>query len=66
MLVATWHILTAGEVYRDPGGDYFARHPERQTRRRFLFRSSEVPPEVRVFADSRRPDNRRAGSRDRR
>ena len=31
MLVATWHILTTGEVYRDPGGDYFAkRDPERQ------------------------------------
>ena len=34
MLVATWHILTTGEVYRDPGDDYFAkRDPERQTRR---------------------------------
>ena len=34
MLVATWHILTTGEVYRDPGGDHFARrNPERQTRR---------------------------------
>lgn len=34
MLVATRHILTAGEVYRDPGGDCFARrYPERQTRR---------------------------------
>jgi transposase len=34
MLVATWHILTTGEIYQDPGGDYFARRdPERQTRR---------------------------------
>jgi transposase len=34
MLVATWHILTTGEVYHDPGSDYFAkRNPERQTRR---------------------------------
>ena len=34
MLVATWHILTTGEVYTDPGGDYFARRdPERTTRR---------------------------------
>jgi transposase len=34
MLVATWHILTTGEVYRDPGGDYFTRRdPERHTRR---------------------------------
>ena len=34
MLVAAWHILTTGEIYRDPGGDYFAkRNPERQTRR---------------------------------
>jgi hypothetical protein len=31
MLVATWHILTTGGIYRDPGGDYFAkRDPERQ------------------------------------
>jgi hypothetical protein len=34
MLIATWHILTTGEVYTDPGGDYFARRdPERTTRR---------------------------------
>ncbi len=34
MLVATLHILTTGEIYRDPGGDDFAkRNPERQTRR---------------------------------
>ena len=34
MLVAVWHILTTGEVYRDLGGDYFAkRDPERRTRR---------------------------------
>ncbi len=34
MLVATWHILTTGEIYTDPGGDYFARRdPERTTRR---------------------------------
>jgi hypothetical protein len=32
MLVATWHILTTGEVYRDRGGDCFAkRDPGRQT-----------------------------------
>jgi transposase len=34
MLVAAWHILTTGEIYNDPGGDYFARRdPERTTRR---------------------------------
>ena len=34
MLVAVWHILTTGEIYNDPGGDYFARRdPERTTRR---------------------------------
>jgi transposase len=34
MLIAIWHILTTGEIYRDLGGDYFTnRDPERQTRR---------------------------------
>lgn len=34
MLVAVWHILSTGELYNDPGGDYFARRdPERTTRR---------------------------------
>ncbi len=34
MLVAVWHILSTGEVYADPGGDYFVkRDPERATRR---------------------------------
>jgi transposase len=34
MLVAVWHILNTGEIYRDLGGDYFSqRDPERTTRR---------------------------------
>jgi transposase len=34
ILVAAWHMLTTGEIYTDPGGDYFARRdPERTTRR---------------------------------
>jgi len=34
MLVAVWHILSTGEIYNEPGGDYFARRdPERTTRR---------------------------------
>jgi transposase len=34
MLVAAWHMLTTGETYNDPGGDYFTRrNPERTTRR---------------------------------
>jgi transposase len=34
MLVAAWHMLTTGELYVDPGGDYFARRdPERTTKR---------------------------------
>lgn len=26
MLTAAWHILTTGELYRDPGPDYFTQH----------------------------------------
>jgi hypothetical protein len=34
VLVAIWHMLSTGEIYRDLGGDYFTnRDPERQTRR---------------------------------
>lgn len=34
ILTAAWHVLTSGELYADPGGDYFVRRdPERATRR---------------------------------
>ena len=34
MLVACWHMLSTGELYRDLGGDYFRkRDPERITKR---------------------------------
>ncbi len=34
MICACWHMLSTGELYRDLGGDYYARrNPERQTRR---------------------------------
>ncbi len=34
MLTAAWHILRTGEIYRDPGADYFAKFDlERMTRR---------------------------------
>ncbi|MGH2837848.1 MAG: IS110 family transposase [Thermoleophilaceae bacterium] len=34
IICACWHMLTTGELYNDPGGDYFRRRdPERQTRR---------------------------------
>ena len=34
ILTATWHMLTNGELYNDPGGDYFSRQdPDRTTRR---------------------------------
>ncbi len=34
IITGCWHMLTTGELYRDPGGDYFTRRdPERATRR---------------------------------
>jgi transposase len=35
ILVAAWHILSTGELYREPGGDYFERRrdPEREIKR---------------------------------
>ena len=34
ILTSCWHMLTTGELYNDPGGDYYNRRdPERTTRR---------------------------------
>ena len=35
ILVAAWHMLSTGELYREPGGDYFERRrdPDRETKR---------------------------------
>jgi transposase len=34
ILTAAWHMLTNGELYRDPGPDYFTRqNPDRVTKR---------------------------------
>jgi transposase len=34
ILTAAWHMLTNGELYNEPGGDYFTRQdPDRTTRR---------------------------------
>jgi transposase len=34
IIIAVWHMLTTGEIYRDAGSDYFTRlDPEKQTRR---------------------------------
>lgn len=34
ILTAVWHMLTTGEVYRDPGPDYFAKRQPARTRAR--------------------------------
>jgi transposase len=36
MLIAIWHLLTNGELYADPGPDYFARRKPLQTQIRAL------------------------------
>ena len=34
IIVAAWHMLSTGEVYREAGGDYYTRiNPNKQTRR---------------------------------
>ena len=34
ILAACWHMLQTGELYNDPGGDYFhRRNPDRAARR---------------------------------
>ena len=33
ILTAVWHMLATGELYNDPGGDYFTRDPDRQIKR---------------------------------
>ncbi len=36
MLVTVWNMLTTGETYRDPGGDYFTRRDPEKAKRRAL------------------------------
>lgn len=36
ILVACWHMLTTGELYREAGGDYFQRHDPEQTTKRLI------------------------------
>jgi transposase len=36
MLTAAWHMLTTGELYRDPGADYFIRHTPAKTKARAI------------------------------
>jgi transposase len=33
MLTAIWHMLSTGELYNDPGPDYFIRDPDRRIKR---------------------------------
>lgn len=36
MLTAAWHILTTGELYRDPGPDYFTQHSPAKAKARAI------------------------------
>jgi hypothetical protein len=36
MLTAAWHMLTTGELYRDPGADYFTRRTPSRTKARAI------------------------------
>jgi transposase len=36
MLTAAWHMLTTGELYRDPGADYFAERAPAKTKARAI------------------------------
>jgi hypothetical protein len=36
MLTAAWHMLTTGELYKDPGADYFTRQAPAKTKPRAI------------------------------
>lgn len=42
ILTAVWHMLTTGEVYRDPGPDYFAKRQPARTRARAVKQLEEL------------------------
>jgi transposase len=42
ILVAIWHMLTTGEVYNDPGADYFDRRVDRQRKIKRLIAQLEA------------------------
>lgn len=42
MLVAAGHILTTGQTYSDPGGDYFAKRDPERTAPRLIAQFEEL------------------------
>jgi transposase len=36
MIIAAWHMLTSGEVYREPGLDYYTRRVPAKTKARAI------------------------------
>ena len=36
MLTAAWHMLTTGELYKDPGADYFIRQAPTKSKARAI------------------------------
>jgi transposase len=42
IIVAAWHVLTNGQPYADPGGDYFERRESGEVRARRLVRQLEA------------------------
>jgi transposase len=52
MLIAIWHMANTGELYNDPGADYYTRlHPER-TRRRAIAQLHALGYDVNLSAAS--------------
>jgi hypothetical protein len=52
ILTATWHMLANGEVYRDPGADFYLKKEPEQTKTREPSASSK--PSVTMSASHRR------------
>ena len=46
ILTAAWHMLTNGELYNDPGGDYFTRQSPDQITRRLVRQLQALEHEV--------------------
>ena len=42
MITAYWHMFTTGEIYTDPGGDYFDRRDPERLARRLIARLNDL------------------------
>ncbi|MEA2230440.1 MAG: hypothetical protein QOD83_256 [Solirubrobacteraceae bacterium] len=63
ILTAAWHMLQTGELYRDPGGDYFTRQTPDKTTKRLVRQLEALGHQVTWYPERPQPDGHFASER---